>query len=150
MRLLQGGGGRRRLLSGKGICPMVKARWVHHVPDVLAAERAGMQGSPALEISSARGTLDLLHGHPVPCRVRKLLSSQRGPGCPLESPGSFKTAASGPTCKDSLSKRCGTGPGNPDSSKCPCGPNGWPGLKTTEEGKLRKINIETQVRNAKL
>lgn len=86
---------------------MVKARWVNQVPDVLAAERAGMRGSPALEVSSARGTLDRLRGHPVPRRVRRLLSSQRGPGCPLESPGSFKTAASGPTCKDSLSNGVG-------------------------------------------
>lgn len=38
--------------------------------------------------------------------------------------------------------------GNPEYSKCPCRSHGLLELKPTGEGKLRKLNIETEVRNA--
>lgn len=57
----------KKQLSGKGVYPKVKARWIDQFPRNSGELRGlGMQGSLALEISSGRGISDQLNGHPCP------------------------------------------------------------------------------------
>ena len=109
-----------------------------------------MKGSFAREISLLRGIPDLPHGHPL-SRRRQPFLSHRGPAAHWGHLGAFKVHHQVPPARARF-QMVGDGTrvinGNPEYSKCPYCPHGWLGLKPTGEGKLRKLNIETEVRNA--